>query len=80
MPDTPRPKPESSQELAWRRANPLLAELTTARIRELRAEQRAAESQLRRAQRDEQALREWREQHMDPLPFEVNLDMPHTRL
>lgn len=68
MPDTPRPKPESAQELAWRRANPLLAELTTARLRELRAEEIAARRAATRAQRDQEAIRRWREANMDPLP------------
>jgi hypothetical protein len=68
MPSSPVPGPESPQELAWRRANPLLAELSTARIRELQAEQTLYAKALAASVRDEQALRDWIVANMDPLP------------
>lgn len=70
MPANAIPEPESSQELAWRLANPLLAELTTAKIRELQAERRGHLVAAAKAEHDLVALRRWQlEQTLDPLPF-----------
>jgi len=56
----PRPAPaKSNQETAWAAANPLLAELSTARIRELQAEQSRARQQYAQACADERVLRSW---------------------
>jgi hypothetical protein len=70
MPAHATPEPQSSQELAWRLANPLLADLTTARIRELQAEISAARAKAQRASQDLKALNAWVAlQGQDQLPF-----------
>lgn len=70
MPRTPSPGPKSAQEAAWTAANPLLADLCTARIRELQAEAYAARAAYQQALADVATIRAWQiAQTMEPLPF-----------
>lgn len=69
MPKPATPKPQSSQELAFARAFPELAQASTAQIRELRALAIAAVRHARREQIRVEMLQAWAAENVVPLPF-----------